>query len=164
MGEILIGGASEVSELLIQLIGVVITLLIAYCCFKAHEPTRPPFRASVYSFILAIVFILVFILVMFMSPLVGVEMAFCGAFACHFTLIGAVHLITNDCEKYERDAKIWINSMTLLMAITGFLTLVMDYPNTKSVLHPLVIGFVGGFLGSMLDARRTKGRREAENL
>ena len=61
-------GASEVSELFIQLIGVVITLLIAYCFFKAHQPTIPPFRASVYSFILAIVFILVFILVMLRSP------------------------------------------------------------------------------------------------
>ena len=152
------------SELFIQLIGVVITLLIAYCFFKAHQPTRPPFRASVYSFILAIVFILVFIVGMLISPLMGIEMALCGAFACHFTLIGAVHLITNDCEKYERDAKIWIDSMTLLMAITGFLTLVMDYPNTKSVLHPLVIGFVGGFLGSVLDARRTKGRKVAVNL
>ena len=152
------------SELFIQLIGVVITLLIAYCFFKAHQPTIPPFRASVYSFILAIVFILVFILVMLRSPPVGIEMALCGVFACHFTLIGAVHLITNDCEKYERDAKIWINTVTLLMAITGFLTLVMDYPNTKSVLHPLVLGFVGGFLGSVLDARRTKGRKGAENL
>ena len=142
-----------------QLIGVIITLLIAYCFFKAHQPTRPLFRASVYSFILAIVFILA---VMLRSTL-EIEKAFCGAFACHFTLIGAVHLITNDCEKYERDAKIWINSMALLIAITGFLTLVMGYPNTKSVLHPLVVGFAGGFLGVMLDPRRNTGRRE-ENL
>ena len=90
-------------------------------------------------------------------------MALCGAFACHLTLIGAVHMITNDCEKYKRDAKIWIDSMTLLMAVTGFLTLAMDYPNTKSTLHLLIIGFATGFLGAMLDPRRRTGRRE-ENL
>ena len=150
-------------ELLPELLKVVITLAVAYCFYKAHEPARSPFKASVYGFILAILFILVFILVMLVSPLVGIEMALCGAFACHFTLIGAVHLITNDCERYKRDAKIWINSMTLLMAITGFLALAMDYPNTKSTLHLLIIGFATGFLGTMLDPRRRKEVKE-ENL
>lgn len=147
-------------ELLPELLKVVITLAVAYCFYKAHEPTRPPFRASVYGFILAILFILIFILVMLTSPLVGIEMALCGAFACHFTLIGSVHLITNDCKKYQKDAKIWINSMTLLMAITGFLALVMDYPNTKSTVHLLIIGFATGFLGAMLDPRRRKEVKE----
>ena len=150
-------------ELLPELIKVVITLAVAYCCSKTHEPTSPPFRASVYCFISAIVLILIFVLVMLRSPSVGIEMALCGAFACHFTLIGAVHMITNDCEKYKRDAKIWINSMTLLMAVTGFLALVMDYPNTKSTLHLIIIGFATGFFGVMLDPRRRTGRRE-ENL
>ena len=90
-------------------------------------------------------------------------MALCGAFGAHFTLIGVVHLITNDCEKYEKDAKIWINSMTLLIAMTGFLALVMDYPNTKSTVHLLIIGFATGFFGAMLDPRRRKEVKE-ENL
>ena len=150
-------------ELLPELLKVVITLAVAFCFYKAREPTRPPFRASVYSFILAILFILIFILVILTSPSVGIEMALCGAFACHFTLIGAVHLITNDYEKYKRDAKIWVNSMTLLMAITGFLALAMDYPNTKSTVHLLIIGFATGFLGAMLDPRKRKEVKE-ENL
>ena len=149
-------------ELFPELLGVVITLAVAYCFYKAHEPTKPPFRASIYSFILAILLILIFI-VMLRSALVGIEIALCGAFACHFTLIGAVHMITNDFEKYKRDAKIWVNSMTLLMAVTGFLALAMDYPNTKSTLHLLIIGFTTGFFGAMLDPRRRTGRRE-ENL
>ena len=146
-------------ELFPELIGVVIALLTAYCCFKSHESKSSPFKASVYCFILTIVFILA----MLRPSIVEAEMIFFGAFACHFILVGVVHLITNDCEKYEKDTKIWINSMTLLMVGTGVLLLLMNYPNTKSVLHPLAIGFTGGFFGVMLDPRRKKEVKE-ENL
>lgn len=144
------------SELFPELIGVVVALLTAYCWFKAHDSKSSPFKASVYCFILAIAFTLA----MLRASLSEVEMIFFGAAACHFTLIGAVHLITNDCEKYEKDAKIWINSMTLLMMGTGVLLLLMDYPNTKSVLHPLALGFTGGFFGVMFDPRRKKEAKE----
>ena len=143
-------------ELFPKLIGVIITLLVAYCCFKSHESKSSPFKASVYSFIIAIVFTLATL----RPSLSEVEMIFFGAFACHFTLIGAVHLITNDCEKYEKDTKIWINSMTLLIVVTGVLLLLMDYPNTKSILHSLALGFTAGFFGVMLDPRRKKEVKE----
>ena len=53
--------------------------------------------------------------------------------------------------------------MTLLIAITGILVLAMDYPNTKSVLHPLAIGFTAGFVGALLKSRAGIRRKE-ENL
>ena len=146
------------AELLPKLISVVVTLSIAYCCLKAHESKSSPVRACICSFIVAIAFILS----MFIST-VEIERVFCGGLGCHFTMIGAVHLITNNCEKYEKDPKVWVNSMSLLIGITGILALVMDYPNTKSTLHLLIIGFATGFFGAILDPRRRIGRTE-ENL
>lgn len=146
------------TELLPKLISVVTTLSIAYCCFKAHESKSSPVRACVCSFIVAIASIfLVFI------STVEMERVFCGGLGCHFALVGTVHLITNDSEKYEKDPKVWVNSMSFLIAITGFLALVMDYPNTKSILHSLIIGFATGFLGGIFDIRRSKEVKE-ENL
>ena len=147
-------------ELFSQLIGVVITLSMAYCCFKAHESKSSPVRASVCSFIAAVPCIF-FVFISTVETVQTVQV-FCGGLGCHFTLIGAVHLITDDCEKYEKDAKVWVNSMSLLIGITGVLALVMDYPSTKSILHPLIIGFATGFFGVMLDPRRKLGRREED--
>ena len=145
-------------ELFPELIGVVMTLSVAYCCFKAHEPKSSPFKASFCSLVVAIACMFS----IFIST-VEIEKVFCGMLGCHFALIGTVHLITNDCEKYEKDTKVWINSMTFLIGITGVLLLLMDYPNTKSILHPLALGFTGGFFGGMLDPRRKKEVKE-ENL
>ena len=145
-------------ELLPELIKIVIVLAVAYCFYKAHEPKLSPFRRSVCNFILAIIFILS----MFISA-VEIERVFWGILGCHFTLIAAIHLITNDREKYEKDPKVWVNIMSLLLGTTGILALVMDYPNTKSTLHLLIIGFATGFLGTMLNPRRRKEVKE-ENL
>ena len=84
----------------------------------------------------------------------------CGAFACLFTLVGAVHLITNDYEKYNKDARIWVDSMMLLMAVTGIWMLAMDYPNTKPMLHSFIIGFAAAFLAYIFDSRRSARRKE----
>ena len=118
----------------------------------------PPFKVSIYNFILAVLFTF-----MMLAPTTGIEKVIGGAFACQFTLAGAVHLIINDRDEYKKEAKIWINSMTVLMGITSVLMLVMDYPNTKWILRPLIVGFATGFFGGLLDPRRYKVRKE-ENL
>lgn len=146
------------NELFPQLIGVVVTLLTAYCFTKAHDLKMSPFTVSVYNFVLVILFISVGLV-----STVEIVIVLFWALACHFTLVGSIHLMTNDAEKYKKDAKVWINSMTLLIGITGILALAMDYSNTKSVLHPLAIGFTGGFIGTMLNSRRGTRRKE-ENL
>ena len=138
-----------------QLIGIVITLLVAYCCWKAHDLKMSPFKVSVFNFILAILFAF-----MMLAPTMGIERVIGGAFTCQFTLAGVVHLMINDRHEYKKDAKIWINSMMFLMGITSILMLVMDYPNTKSTLYSLLVGFVTGFLGVLLDPRRGKVRKE----
>lgn len=145
------------AELLPELIKLVIVLSAAYCFYKAHDSRLPPFRRSVCNFILAIVFIFS----MFITT-VEIVSVFYGALGCQFTMIGAVHLITNDREKFEKDPRVWTNSMSLLMGITGILAMVMDYPNTKSTLYLLIISFATGFLGLLLDPRRA--RRKEENL
>ena len=142
-----------------ELIGVVVTVLTAYCFLKAHDLRMSPFKVSFCNFILVILFIFG----AFVST-VEMEKVVCSALACHFTLAGSIHLITNDAEKYKQGAKVWINSMTLLIAITGILLLWLDYPNTKSTLHSLAIGFTGGFVGEMFLSRASWWRKEAENL
>ena len=84
---------------------------------------------------------------------------FCGALASQSIFIAAVHLITNDSEKYLQKASVWVNVLTGLIIGTGVLMLAMDYSNTKSVFNPLIAGFVLGSLGAMLDARLTKRRK-----
>lgn len=145
-------------ELFPELIGVVVTLLTAYCFTKAHDLGMSPFRVSVYNFVLVILFIF-----MGLASAVDIVTILCWALACHFILVGSIHLITNDSEKYKQDARVWINSMTLLIGITGVLMLAIDYPNTKSVLHPLAIGFTAGFIGTLLNSRKDTRRKE-ENL
>ena len=144
-------------ELFPELIQLVISISVAYCLWQAHNLRMSPIKVSVYNFILAIVFALLLI-----SP-VGTLKVIGGAFACQFTLAGAVHLNINDRNVYKKDAKIWINSMALLMGITSILMLVMDYSHTKSILHAFVIGFVAGVLGGIFDMRREMGHQE-ENL
>ena len=146
------------TELLLELLKLVIVLSIAYCFYKAHDSRLPPFRRSVCNFIFAIIFIFSMFIIT-----VEIEKVFCGALGCQFTMIGAVHLITNDREKFEKDPKIWVNSMSILMGITGILAMLMDYPNTKSTLYLLIIGFATRVLGSVLDPRRGKEGKE-ENL
>lgn len=147
------------TELFPELIGVVVTLLTAYCFTKAHDLKMSPFVVSVYNFVLVILFVF-----MGLGFNVEIVVVVCWALSCHFTLVGSIHLITNDAEKYKKDAKIWINSMTLLIGTTGILALAMDYPNTKSVLHSLAIGFTAGFVGTALNVKRNKKCSEVENL
>ena len=74
-----------------------------------------------------------------------------------------MHLITNDSETYHREASVWMIGLTGLVFGTGVLMLALDYSNTKSLLNPVTIGFVSGFLGSVLDPRRARRKKE-ENL
>ena len=137
------------NELFPELMGVVVSILTACCILKAHDLRMSPFRVSVYNFVLVILFIFgVF------GSTVEIEKLFCSAMACHFTLVGATHLVTNDAEKYKKDAKVWINAMTFLIGITGILLLCLDYPNTKSTLHSLAIGFTSGFVGGIFLSTR----------
>ena len=142
-----------------KLFGVVVTILTAYCILKAHDLKMSPFKVSVYNFILVILFIL-----LAFGHTVETEKVVWSALACHFTMAGLIHLITNDAEKYKQGAKVWINSMTLLIVITGILLLWLDYPNTKSTLHSLAIGFTSSFVGEMFLSRASWWRKEAENL
>ena len=126
-----------------DLISVLVSVPMAYCIWQAHNLNKSPFRVGIYNFILAIAFAF-----LMLSP-VGTVKVIGGAFACQFILAGVVHLIVNDRRAYKKNAKIWVNSMSLLMGTTSILMLVMDYPNTKSMLHGFIIGCVAGTLGAI---------------
>lgn len=130
-------------ELFSNLISLSVSIPTAYCLWQAHNLNKSPFKVSIYNFILAIAFAF-----LMLSPVRTVKVI-AGAFTCQFALAGAVHLIVNDRSAYKKDAKIWVNSMTLLMAATSILMLVIDYPNTKLILHGFIIGYVAGALGAI---------------
>lgn len=142
-------------DLFSQLIPMIVALGFVYWWRKIDSPGVSPFKASLFYFFVAVAFILQ----MLWYPAETTKI-FCGVLASHFIFVAAVHLITNDSEKYQQETSIWVTGLTVLMMGTGVLMLAMDYSNTKALLNLLIIGFVGGFLGSMLDARRSKERRE----
>lgn len=123
------------------------------------EPNVYPFKVSLFYFFTAIAFILQ---IFWYSA--ETTKIFCGGLASRFIFVAAVHLIMNDSETYHRGASVWVMGLTGFMMGTGVLMLAMDYSNTKSVLNPLIIGFVGGFLGATLESRRAKWRKQEENL
>ena len=80
-----------------------------------------------------------------------------------FNFRSVVHLITDDSEKYQREAAGWVDGMLGLVAVTGVLTLVLDYSNTKTLLNPMLIGFAGGMIPGLYRLWDSKERRE-DNL
>ena len=143
------------AELFSLLIPMIVALGFVYWWRKIAESSVPPFKASLFYFFTAIVFILA----MFLYTAETTRI-FCGAFGIHFIFVAAVHLITNDSDAYRREALDLVMGLTALMMGTGVLMLAMDYSNTKSVLNPLIVGFVGGSLGAVLETRRAKWCKE----
>lgn len=146
-------------DLFSQLIPMIVALGFVYWWRKVDRTDISPVKASLFYLFTAITFMGQ----IFWYPAETTKI-FCGGLASHFIFIAAVHLVTNDSEKYQREVSGWVMGLTGLMMGTGALMLAVDYSNTKSLLNPLIIGFVGGSLGAMLDARRAKWRRQQENL
>ena len=129
-------------ELFTRLFNIVLIGTISYWYWKVNRPQAYPFKISIYNFVYAVGGILsIFLFAAETSKIV------LAAFACYFAFAGAVHLITNDYEKYKKDAETFLDSMMYLIIGTGALLLVMDYPNTKQMLHLLIFGFAAAFIG-----------------
>ena len=129
-------------ELFTQLFNIVLIGTIGYWYWKVNRPQAYPFKVSIYNFVYAVGGILL----IFFSTAETVKFV-AAAFACYFAFTGAVHLITNDYETYKKDAETFLDSMLYLIVGTGALILVMDYPNTKQMLPPFIIGFAAAFIG-----------------
>lgn len=123
-------------ELFTRLFNIVLIGTIGYWYWKVNRPKSYPFKISIYNFVFAVGCIL---LIFFSTAKTAKFVS--AAFACYFAFTGAVHLITNDYEKYKKDAETFLDSMLYLIVGTGALILVIDYPNTKQMLHPFIIGF-----------------------
>ena len=145
-------------ELFTQLFNMVLIGAIGYWSWKVSRPEAYPFKTGIYNFIFTIGCILIIFL-----PIAETSKFVSGAFACHFAFMGTVPLITNDYKKYKRDAESLINSMTFLIALTGILILIMNYPNTKQMLHSFIIGFAAAFVRGWFVQRKAAILR-TENL
>lgn len=108
-----------------------------------------PFKVSLVWFLVSITLFLL----MLRATVEISKICYIG-FACHAMLISIMYLITNDHEDYCKNAGIWIGWMTGLLMITGFLTLAMDYPKTKDVLNPMLIGCAAATVPDMLKRKR----------
>ena len=126
-----------------QLFNIVLIGTIGYWYWKVNRPQAYPFKISIYNFVYAVGCIF---LIFFSTAETTKFVA--AAFACYFAFTGAVHLITNDYEKYKKDAETFLNSMMYLIVGIGALILVMDYPNTKQMLHSFIIGFAAAVIGN----------------
>lgn len=144
-------------DLFSQLIPIIVALGFVYWWHKVDSPNATPFKASLFYFFTAIIFI-----VKMFGDTAETTKIFCGGLASHFIFVAALHLVTNDSETYHREASVWVFGLTGLVMGTGALMLAMDYSNTQALLNPLIIGFVSGSLGSLLNARRTETRKETD--
>ena len=142
-------------ELFGQLFAIVLAAGLVHWWRKVNRADTPPFRASLFYFAVAIAFIFV----MLWHPSETIKV-FSALFASYQIFVAAVHLITNDSEKYQREASVWVDGMLGLIAITGVLTLAIDYSNTKPLLNPMLIGFTGGMVPGLF--RWWSGKRHRE--
>ena len=145
-------------ELFVQLFAIVFAAGLVHWYRKVNRPSISPFKASLFYFAVAVGFI--FVTLWYASETIKV---FSVLFAGYHIFVAAVHLITNDSEKYQREASVWVDGMLGLIAITGVLMLAMDYSNTKLMLNPILIGFAGGWVPGLFRRWSRKGHKE-ENL
>ena len=137
-------------ELFTRLFNIVLIGAISYWYWKVNRPQAYPLKVGIYNFIFAAGGI-------FLNFFSTAETAkiVSAAFACYFAFTGTVHLITNDYEKYKQDAETFLDVMLYLIVGTGALLLVIDYPNTKQMLHPFIIGFAIAFVGGWFTQLKT---------
>ena len=142
-------------ELFVSLFAIVFAAGLVHWYRKVNRADIPPFKVSVFYFAVAITFI--FVMLWYDSETIKI---FSALFASYQIFVAIVHLITNDSEKYQREASIWVDGMLGLIAITGVLTLAMDYSNTKPMLNPMLLGFAGGWVPELFRRWSGKERRE----
>ena len=147
-------GLARVEDLFSQLFGMATGGALV---FWYHTVRRFPIRLSLFHFVLAIICLL-------LGFTFGVEIVkvVYTAFASLFVLIATVYLMIKNDARSEADVDTWTTALTVLMWITGVLTLGMDYANTKHALNPLIIGMAAS-LFSYIFRKRSRRNRE-ENL
>ena len=114
-----------------------------------------PSKVSLFHFTLAII-----CLILGLTSGVGIVKVVYIAFAGLFVLIAIVYLMIKDNVQSEADVDAWTTALTVLMWITGVLTLGMDYANTKRALNPLIIGMAASLFSYIFRQRSTKHREE----
>ena len=142
-------------ELFVQVFAIAFAAGLVHWYHKVNRANTAPFKASLFYFSVAIGFI--FVMFWYTAETIKI---FCGGFVSYLIFVSVVHLITDDSEKYQREAAGWVDGMLGLVAVTGVLTLALDYSNTKSLLNPMLIGFAGGIIPELYRLWDSKGRRK----
>ena len=145
------------SELFFGLYNLVIVAALGRWFEVEHAGRVRPFTISVFYFFFAIGCILV----AFSSNVATTKVVF-GAFACNWFLVSAMYRLENDHEKFQQGAGVWVKDLTILMGVTGFLTMAMDYSNTKVVLNTMLLVFAASIVPVFFRMWKGKGRREAD--
>ena len=117
-----------------------------------------PFTVSIFYFFFAVGCLIV----VFTSDVAATKLCF-SAFACNSILVSVMYRLENDHEKYQQGAGMWITDVTILMAVTAYLTMAMDYANTKKLLNIMLLGSAASIVPHIFRRWRGKGRKE-ENL
>ena len=114
-----------------------------------------PFTVSIFYFFFAVGCLIV----VFTSDVAATKLCF-SAFACNSLLISFVYRLENDHEKYQQGAGEWITWAWILMGVTGYLMMAMDYANTKKMLNIILIGSAGSIVPQFFRRWRGKGDRK----
>jgi hypothetical protein len=141
-----------VEDLFSQLFGMAIGGALV---FWYHTVRRFPIRLSLFHFVLAIICLLLG----FTSGVEIVKVVYI-AFASLFVLIATMYLMIKNDARSDADVDTWTTALTVLMWITGVLTLGMDYANTKHALNPLIIGMAASLFSYIFRQRSARNREE----
>ena len=132
-------------ELFFQLFGMAIGGALVFWYFAVR---RFPVKLSLFHFALAAI-----CLVLGLTSGVEIVKVVYTAFASLFVLIAIVYLMVKDSDQSEADVDAWTTALTVLMWITGVLTLGMDYAKTKHALNPLILGMAASFFSYIFRKR-----------
>lgn len=142
-------------ELFIGFYQIVVAAMLGRWADNVDAGKISPISVSLFYFLFAMVCI-----IGFRASTTTTLKMFYTAFGCNMVLISYVYLITNDHEKYHREAGAWISCLMGCFMVTAILTLVMDYSNTKTLLIYYLLG-IASFCVPQFFKRRS-ARREKD--
>ena len=112
-----------------------------------------PFAVSLFYFLFAMECLAVVLI----SDVATTKLCF-SAFGSFSVLISILYRLDNNHEKYQQGAGVWIADLGILMGVTGYLMMAMDYANTKRLLNVTLLGAAGGIVTKYLKRWRGKER------
>ena len=112
-----------------------------------------PFTVSLFYFFFA----MGCLAVVFISDVATTKLCF-SAFGSFSVLVSILYRLDNDHKKYQQGAGVWMADLGILMGVTGYLMMAMDYANTKRLFNIMLLVTAGGIVTQYFKRWKGKGR------